>query len=960
MKDNLRSFLENCRVDKGNPFTHTTKSTGELKKGGWSASSYYIKTKLQSTFMKKYCDAVKRGELLTITEKPSHFAPLRVDLDFKSSLDKGGRRRYTPELVKRLVRMYQEEITEIIDPEYFDEKYLYCVVLEKPTPRVEEGKLKDGFHLHFPHFVCKGWIQDVYLRDRVINRMMKEKLWNGIDIETEVTSIIDTNMASKPWMMYGSVNYKGKKSKPYMYNNWKDVEPEKRYGYAFNEKTTTHIHELFLDEMVGREDIKYYLPQLLSVQGYNSPDCEVVLTEKIQNSFKTLEKRKNRWKNKIKSVRSAQQIAEDLATIKNVGLMEMLSAERADEYQTWWDVGHILFNIGQGNEEALDLWKEFSARSERYSEEGCEEYWYKMQLSGKTIASLFYMAKIDSPDEYRAWKDRDINNLIQASLMHKKPVEYDVSRIAVKLFSDRFKCVDSKKNIWYEFRDHRWNLIDDALSLQEVIIQSTRQRYREYSRMLGHNEVNINYDASADDLDEDEKRLMEREKSSISVKKTRCSNIVEEIGKVAFVKKVIHMCKLGMHDEKFMKKIDENKKLLGCKNGVIDLETCTFREGRPDDYITYNMGPAYEKFTMEDEEVKEMLDIFVKMYPNKNRREYFYNFLASILEGGNKNKRFMIFTGPSDGGKSALFTLLGKVFNDEPDGYMGLFPRALLVQNTASSNSGAARPDLCSVRGKRMMTCQELTHRENVNIGTLKELTGNDKIYTRNLYEKAANILPMFTFMMACNNPPRFPGHDEATWKRVRTMDHEAKFVMPFDRKKYPVPDTFEEQLEMKRFHADLNFNEKLDDIAPVFLWFLFERYKYNHEHNKGKFEEPEEVVLSSDRMRQENDIFYQFVKDQIRIVNDKEKARESFILKEEMFNRFDNWYKKTYPSYYRSEKKGITDVTVEVTQRIGTVRHKEDIYGFLPKKNVWRGFEFEGDDASTYNTMMGRNDDDD
>ena len=117
--------------------------------------------------MTYYSNAVRCGCKLTLAEKPGAYGPLRVDFDLEATLDAGIKRHYSVDTIRKIVGYYQEELRSIIDPAEFTDEMLWCIVLEKVAPRVEEGKVKDGFHLHFPHFVCDGRLQDHYLRDKI-------------------------------------------------------------------------------------------------------------------------------------------------------------------------------------------------------------------------------------------------------------------------------------------------------------------------------------------------------------------------------------------------------------------------------------------------------------------------------------------------------------------------------------------------------------------------------------------------------------------------------------------------------------------------------------------------------------------------------------------------------------------------------------------------------------------------
>jgi len=956
MEAQLKAFLESGKVSKGEPFTHTTKSTGSLP-NGWSSGSYYIEADFIDDFWTYYCNAVRKGARPTVTERPGPYGPLRVDFDFKCSLDQGLKRQYTTDTLQQIVGLYQEELRKIIDPEEFEEKMLWCVVLEKPAPRVEQGIVKDGFHLHFPHFICEGWVQDNLLRDRVSARMIEEKVWAHGKFTTPVEDFIDKGIARKPWMLFGSMNYKDKHSTPYLYHRWSKIPAGERHGHAFDHNLDEiDIGTMFEDEMIGRTNsVRYYLPRFLSVRGYIQATG---LTGEIQKKKSALTKRRRRRRQVVRK-RSMEEVMADLKMLQEAEIMGMISDDRADDHDEWMDVGWTLFNVGQGCDEALDMWVEFSRRSPKFVDGECEDLWGTMEMRDKTIASLLAMAKNDSPDEYRAWKETNVRFYLWRSLYEPKPTEYDVAMVANKMYGDRFVCADAKKDVWYQFSNHRWSYMDDGITLKNLLVEEVVEKYCELRKELHDQIGDLEYKMGLAEKDSQEAREMAMEHKEKSDRKKRCSAIVSALKGTGFLERVMKMCKLKMYDKDFTKKIDENRNLLGCENGVLDLELGIFRDGRPDDYITFSTGIYYQTYRSDDEEVAELDEYLLKVYPNKNRREYFLDFMASCLQGGNVNKRFLIATGPSDGAKSMTFALLEMVFGSGNEGYFGKFPRELIVQATGRNASSGPRPELSRVRGKRVMGCQEITKEERVNIGFVKEATGNDSFYTRGMYEKGTEINPQFTLLMQCNDPPAIPGHDEATWSRIRVLDHEAKFVKPQDIEKWPVPATLEEQLKLKRFKADPAFKQRLPELAPVLLWRLFERYKVYK--TKG-LKEPREVMLATDMYQADNDIYRQFIRDRIEREDDEELAPKTFIKLQDVYSEFKDWYADNYPSYTR-EKIGKNTLKHELNRRLGVIRNPDTEFHGFGKMSRWWGYRFIPDDdgmAEDFQSLLGKKDEDD
>lgn len=952
--EQLREFLADAKVSKDEPFTHTTKSTGSLQ-DGWPSGSYYIDANHLDDFFTRYCNAVRYGIYPTITERPGPYGPLRVDFDFKSSLDNGTKRMYTTNTLQHIVRLYQEEIRNIIDPDEFQEKLLWCIVLEKSSPRLEDGKVKDGFHLHFPHFICEGWIQDEYLRDKVSVRMIEEKVWEGKKFLTPVEDMIDKNIFRKPWMMYGSMNYKNKKSMPYLYDRWPKTLESKRYGHVFDEnQKEIHLEEIFEDEMIGFDKtVRYYLPRLLSIRGYTQPIS--IKDEIIQSKPSSHKKKKKR---QIARKRRMEDIMADIKLIKDGDIMSMLSDDRAEDYNSWMDVGWTLFNIGQGCDDALDLWIEFSQRSGKYVEGECENIWGTMELRDKTIASLLAMARVDSPDAYNAWKDTNVRFFLWKSLFESKPNEYDVSMVVAKMFGDKFICADAKHDVWYYFEDHRWRQMDCGIQLRKLFVGEVLVKYcdilRELSDQIKELECKLGVTI---DKDSPEMREMVLEHKDLCEKKKRCRAVMTALKTTSFHKKLLEMCQLEMHDALFHRKMNENKMILTCENGVLDLENCIFREGRPDDYSTFSTGRHYRVFREDDEEVKELEEYLLKVYPNKHRRDYFIDFFASILRGGNRNKDWLVATGPSDGAKSMTFRMLEYVFGSGKTGYFGKFPRESFVQATGKNSSSGPRPELARVRGKRVMGGQEVTKQEKINIGFAKEVTGNDSIWARGMWEKDADeIVPQFCLVIQCNDPPEIPGHDEAMWRRISVVDHESKFVTADNLKKFPVPSTLEEQLKVKRFHADPDFGDCIPDLADVLLWKLFERYKVMT-RDKIKLRKPKEVLLSTEMYQANNDVYLRFIADRLEREVDEEKIKTTYIKHVELYSEFKEWYSDEYPSYAR-ERIGKSKLKAEMSKRMGVIHNEEtDQYGF-GKLSRWWGWKFIQEDdgeEESFDDLLGK-----
>ena len=65
----------------------------------------------------------------------------------------------------------------------------------------------------------------------------------------------------------------------------------------------------------------------------------------------------------------------------------------------------------------------------------------------------------------------------------------------------------------------------------------------------------------------------------------------------------------------------------------------------------------------------------------------------------------------------------------------------------------------------------------------MKEYTGGDKIKARGLHKDPIEFKPQFKLVLLCNELPKVPPNDEATWRRMEVVEFKSKFV---DKPKEP------------------------------------------------------------------------------------------------------------------------------------------------------------------------------
>jgi hypothetical protein len=122
----------------------------------------------------------------------------------------------------------------------------------------------------------------------------------------------------------------------------------------------------------------------------------------------------------------------------------MLSLSRADKREDWFAVGACLHNIDVN---LLLVWIEFSEKSGKFEDGECEKMWDRF-TPRFTVRSLYYWAKLDSPEEFKKFKESNISSLMNSAAMTKS--HNDIARVVHAMFKDEFvSTVMKEKPTWF-------------------------------------------------------------------------------------------------------------------------------------------------------------------------------------------------------------------------------------------------------------------------------------------------------------------------------------------------------------------------------------------------------------------------------------------------------------------------------------------------------------------------------
>ena len=570
-------------------------------------------------------------------------------------------------------------------------------------------------------------------------------------------------------------------------------------------------------------------------------------------------------------------------------MIDILSDERAKDRNEWIKIGWIINNISNGAHEGLDIWIKFSKRcSEQFKNGGksiCINEWRQMETKDLGIGTLKYMAKIDNHEQYDIIMKKYMAKYYIDDKDNIKNTHYDVASALLQKYGDEYICGSLEpKEVWYRFDKNVWREMSRGFEIYKKI------------NVLAEDYTLINIELF-------KKSFQDKRFEQLS---SECRKLINNLKTRPFKMNVMQEAKFLFYDEYFSRRLDKNNRLLAFKNGVYDLDTYTFRHGIPTDYLSTEMGVNFN-IELHDSHPKvlKLKKYLEEVFTNDSVREYFINSSSFILVGGNEYKELPFWSGQAgNNGKSVTEELFKHVFGR----YSINFPTTLITGKR--TNSSAATPELVRLKyGARVGFFQEPEKHDVLNIGLLKELTGNDSIFIRGLYEKGEDIIPMFTPIVVCNEPPIMPYVDNAFLNRVT--------IYPFDSVfNKDAPDDYEEQKRTKHFKADPRLRDHVgEELGEAFIWLLIEEFK------KGrKLPEPIEVKYATQNYKLRNNIYCQFIEENI--VEDKKNV--SFT-SSEFYQAFKVWFSCNITGRQLEPKNDV-------------ITYIEKIWGKRDRKGRWFG----------------------
>ena len=576
----------------------------------------------------------------------------------------------------------------------------------------------------------------------------------------------------------------------------KPIDHSKISQDIIDEKKITNYMEI--------KDQDYWLPLYLSMDYWST---QTMPAEKKNLAKKIVEARETKYDmqefmNKLD--------VDDYTDIEMAKIfIGMWDPARVVDSKCWKLIGEAYYDIAEGSQAGLNSWvNTIRTNIKKLSRvplflqgnirKACENVYETFRIKKVTIKTLAWYAREDNPTAYEEWHDAWCKKAMVQATSH---THTDVARVLYRKYWLTHLCThEGEKVIWYKFDGSKLKIDPGGFTLKtlmckDMVAAFLKMRLHIMAQQSTHNQFI---------QDVGETILVKLIKLIDLLKDHNFKNVIVKEAAIFF-----------MHED-LSSLLNENPELLGTTNGVICAtdEDIDFRAGKPEDYITRSTKVPYRKdYSWDHTSVYAVLMWSRKTFTDENLYLFFWKFMASLLRGGNNDKKFLAFTGENgDNSKSTWIKAIEAVLGP----YCIKMPMAMVTGHRGDAN--APSPAMYRSKATRLMVLEEPEDNTPIQGGIIKYITGSDSSYQRTLHKEGEEIIPLYKVILVCNAIPEFQGGGKALRNRFIAVPFLSRWVND-------PPDDVEEQFKIGRFKIDPFFDKKIPPLATAIFWIQVNYY---------------------------------------------------------------------------------------------------------------------------------------
>lgn len=289
------------------------------------------------------------------------------------------------------------------------------------------------------------------------------------------------------------------------------------------------------------------------------------------------------------------------------------------------------------------------------------------------------------------------------------------------------------------------------------------------------------------------------------------SNIQQSLNKLKSQSKINNVITRLNHSKGFtksFKEFDPNQDILILKNGVYNFKDKKFYDHSPDYLATKKINLNYNPSINDN---CKFIKLIKNMLLKQEEQEFLLLCLGYGLTSLNHWKKFFIFQGVANSGKSGLMTWINNILNygNEENGYI-ISIDPYVFERYGDSNGQAFQK--AEMKGKRVGTVADLPRGYNLKESLVKQITGNDTISGRLPKGRWMTFKPTIKIYITSNHEININDTDKSIWDRI--------ILFKFNNVLKNIDRSWEKKLTEKDYEEALNvlliYAQKAYDLGDL------------------------------------------------------------------------------------------------------------------------------------------------
>lgn len=335
--------------------------------------------------------------------------------------------------------------------------------------------------------------------------------------------------------------------------------------------------------------------------------------------------------------------------------------------------------------------------------------------------------------------------------------------------------------------------------------------------------------------------------------------------------------------------LDQDPWLLNLHNGSLNLNLGLLQEHSQGDLITKLAGTHFDAGAgcpMWLQFLDQIMD------SNQSLVSFLQRAVGYTLTGQTREQVLFFLYGTGANGKTTFLNVITAL--------MGEYAKPLRA-DALMARAGSAEPyELATLKGARLVPTSEIMPGRSVAEGLVKQITGEDVIKARHLYQDFFEFKPEFKIWLAANEKPTIRGQDYAIWRRIMLI---------------PFAVTIPEDQRDKELTARL-----LGELPGILNWAL----EGCRQWQESGLQPPDEVKAATGQYKDEMDLMAEFLEERC-------ICHEDFSIPvSKLYSKYCEWCDDM--SIPKSDRLGKIQFGRQVEQRPGVHQDRTN------KQRAWRG----------------------